>query len=136
MVRTTYLPVIFFLILASCINGKKQATRYDYQSISEAKLPAPVEYSFSADSTYVLALNEKKGTPKHPQNNIRYLVHDLTTNKLVLEDGLDNGSVSFHSDHELKIVLIPGIMKADQSLDDHTYIYDLRTKEKRLLSQQ
>ena len=136
MKKIIYLSVSLLIILVSCVNGKKQATHYDYKAISEEKLQAPVEYTFSADSTYILAISEKKGTPQHPQNNIKYVVHNLETNEVVLEEALDNGSVSFYSGHELKIVLIPGIMRADQTIDDHTYIYDLRTKEKRPLSDQ
>lgn len=125
--------IIFgFVFFLACVNGKTQTS--NYKSVSQEKLSGDIKYVFSPDSSYVLSYVEIEGTAKRPQNNIKYLVHDLKSGEVVYEDALDNGSVGFHSDHELKIVLIPGMMRENQSLDDFTYLYDLKSKEKRSLT--
>lgn len=121
--------LVFFL---ACVNGKTQTS--NYQSISEEKLNGNIEHVFSPDSSYVLSYVETKGTPKQPQNNIKYIVQDLKSDQVVYEGSLDNGSVSFYNDHALKIVMIPGMMRENQTLDDFTYVYDLKTKEKQPLT--
>jgi len=115
--------------LFACVNGKRHPS--DYQSIAQEKLGGEISNVFSPDSTYVLSYVEKEGTNKYPQNNIHFIVQRLNNLEVVYEDVLDNGSVSFYNDTELKIVLIPGMMKKGQTLDDFTYLYDLKSKEKR-----
>ncbi|MBL6445046.1 hypothetical protein JMN32_01920 [Fulvivirga sp. 29W222] len=122
-----------FVFFLACVNGKTQTS--NYKSISEEKLSGQIEYVFSPDSSYVMSFVEIKGTAKHPQNNIKYIVHDLKTDKVVYEDALDNGSVSFYNDHAIQIIMIPGIMREGQSSDDFTYVYDLKTKEKKTLTE-
>ena len=125
--------IIFGLVFSlACVNGKTQSS--NYKSVSEEKLSGKIEHVFSPDSSYVLSYVETKGTAKQPQNNIKYIVHDLKADKVVYEDALDNGSVSFYNDHAIKIVMIPGIMREGQSQDDFTYVYDLKTKEKKTLT--
>lgn len=134
--------IIFYMIVgcsilaASCVNGRKQTTNYQYKVVSEEKLNGQVEYSFSADSTYVLAFTEKKGTAKQPQNHIDFMVHNLKSGEVVYEESVENGTVSFYNEDELKIVQIPGILKQGHTLDDHTYIVNLKSKEKRPLKDQ
>lgn len=131
-----YIMICSSLLLLSCINGKKQTTNYSYKAISEEKLDGDVEYTFSNDSSYVLAFVERKGTAKQPQNLINFIVHDLKAEKVVYEDAVENGSVSFYNEHALKIITIPGIMKEGHTIADHTTIYDLRTNEKKKLTDQ
>lgn len=130
---TTGLSLLALTCLFACVNGRKHSS--DYQSIAQEKLNGEITDVFSPDSTYVLSYVEKKGTNKYPQNNIHFIVQRLNNLEIVYEDVLDNGSVSFYNDTELKIVLIPGIMKEGQTLDDFTFLYDLKSKEKRSFKQ-
>ena len=124
------LGLVFFL---ACANGKTQPS--NYKSVSEKKLRGQIEHVFSPDSSYVLSYVEQKGTSQMPQNNIRYIVIDMSNDEVVLENSIDNGNVSFYSDTQLKVFMIPGIMREDQDRDDFTYIYNLKTGEKHTLTE-
>ncbi|MDN5199940.1 hypothetical protein QQ008_01170 [Fulvivirgaceae bacterium BMA10] len=122
------IPLLLCLFMACTQNnvGTSQ-TPDNYKSIAKSKLGDDAKFNLSPEESYVLCLKETKGSVNQPQNHIKFFVYDLNSKLVVYENAIDNATVKWHSDDQLEIYRIPGIMKEGTSADDYTKIYDVKT---------
>lgn len=131
MKRITLVVTIFFTVfLLSCKNSKNQTNNVDkLQTTAQAALGDDTECQSNKSNTYVLC---QKASPleSSPGNLIKFIVYN-SEGEVVYEDEVSNGSVKWSDeDDKIELFYTPGIMAANQTNDDYTYIYDLTNKTK------
>lgn len=129
-IMTTSLLVIFMLV--QCKNAEQNQAD-GYKALAEQQLGADVEYIPNGDSSFILCFTKQKDE-SNSGYGVSFLVFDAKEMKMVYEEEIGRGTVSWHSDNELALFYTPGIMRNDQTRDDFTYIYHVGTKEKVLKS--
>lgn len=130
--------IILSLMVMAC-SGQNKAqssnTVKAYQEIAETKLESKaINYLANADSSLMLCQSEQKGTAQMPQNQINYLVVEQNSGAILVEGSVHRGSVKWYDAENLEIFRIPGIIAQDQTADDYTEIFNVKTKKSVLKS--
>lgn len=125
---TKAVSLLLLVVLVQCKNAK-QNQEDDYTRMAEQKLGADVEYSPNGDSSMILCFKKRKDE-SNSGYGVSFFVFDTEEKKVVYEEEIGRGTVTWHSDKELALFYTPGIMRKDQTRDDFTYIYHLVSKEK------
>jgi hypothetical protein len=126
------IPLIILVISSvSCaapkISTSTQNSDEPFKELVANKLGEDVLYITNTANSYVLCINEKKGTAQQPRNMILYLVVKLDNNSIVLEDKIEGGNVSWASKNEIEVFRTPGIVRKDQSRADFITLYNVET---------
>lgn len=128
--KSIYMVIIAFFVLscgASKNNNTAQNGKDGYKELAVEKLGDNVTYTMNEDESFVLCVSEIKGTTQQPRNMLSYMVINMKDNSTVLEDKIDGGSVNWVNDTELEVFRTPGIMRNDQTRDDYTTVYNIKT---------
>lgn len=127
--KTKYISVLmlFCFVLVQCKGAKdySESTR----KIALEKLGEDFECIPNEDSSYTLCMSSMKDESNSGMGATFFVV-DNTSGKILFEESIDKGAVSWYSSSKLSLFYTPGIMRNDQSRDDFTFIYDLITEEK------
>ena len=121
------LPALIFVSCASTKESSAEVSALDRcKKIAVEKYGRDLEYAFNDSKTHILCKKESKPTTQNPQHRVEFFVYDTTRNKLLFEDSLPDGKVSWINDHQLQITIIPGIVRGDESNPvPPGYIYDV-----------
>lgn len=129
--------VIVIITLVSCSSTKtstKNSTEEPaYKSVATKKLgTGNVEYLFNASKTVVVCMKASKPTDLMPQHHFIFFVYDVAGDAILHEDEIANGDVTWNNDYQIKVTMIPGIIKDDgkASAQPLGYMYDIRLKKK------
>ncbi|MBI3578118.1 MAG: hypothetical protein HY276_06790 [Ignavibacteriales bacterium] len=129
--------VIAIIMLISCSStktGSKNSTEEPvYKSVAAKKLgTGAVEYLFNASNTVVVCMKASKPTNLMPQHHIIFFVYDVAGDAILHEDEIANGDVTWNNDYQIKVTMIPGIIKDDDKAGTQPsgYMYDIRLKKK------
>ncbi|MEQ9405176.1 MAG: hypothetical protein RIM99_16415 [Cyclobacteriaceae bacterium] len=122
------LIVLCFFLLIQCKNSKQSAP-VEYQKIAEQRLGSDIQYSPNKDSSMILCYKQQKDESGGGYG-VSFFVYDNKSGKVIYDEVIDRGTVSWHSEDEIALLYTPGTMRNDQSRDDFTYIYNLVSKEK------
>ena len=123
--RTSFLLLFSILIFShSC---KKSQT--SYQALAQEKLGEGVEYLSNEEESLMLCSKKTKNL-NSPINSIKYFVFDIKKQEILIEDIVENGTIKWFDERRLEIFFVPGMMGAQQTRDDYTFILDVDTKEK------
>lgn len=124
--------ILCLIVLAACSTSKTTSVAQigDYKALAEEKLGTEAKFEHSPEDDYVLCYKDTKGTPKYPQNSIKYFVYDLKKNASILEDTFGPGEVKWYDAHHLEVFQIPGVMPESKTKDDFTFIVNVKTGER------
>ena len=137
--------IMFLTILVSCTSAKKTSVASQenqhgspavekYKTLAMEKYNDRIDYISNESKTYVLCSKTNKSTPKIPQNSLFFFVYDLKNDRVVIEESVVDGSVTWISDHQIEIIQKTGIVTKDNPDHRQGYIFDLNTGEKSTLS--
>lgn len=102
-----------------------------YKTLATEKYKDDIHYLFNGSGTHVLCIRQPKPTPELPQQRADFFIYDLSTNEIILEDEISNGSVTWRNEHQLQVTLTPGTIKSeDEQGKAAGYVFDLRSKKK------
>jgi hypothetical protein len=107
-----------------------------FQSLAQAKWGDGAECAFNPTKTAVLCYKRSKPTLQIPQQQVVFFVFDVTTDTVIFEDNILNGSVQWRDDFSIVVSVTPGIEKSEVSSPPtrHGYIFDIRTRKTRELN--
>ncbi|MEO1052505.1 MAG: hypothetical protein AAFX87_17870 [Bacteroidota bacterium] len=128
--KVIMLAIVALMAVASKCKQSDTASLEKARELIKEKLGPNAELIESPQGSYILALNKSDGSTQYPQNHISYLVYSLKEHKIVYEDSMDNGHVSWHSDYQLAIEIVPGIEIQGSTRDDYISVLNLKTGEK------
>ena len=119
------------LFIASCgtskVGNSTQVEEGAYKEKATEMLGKDVAFSMNDSKSYVLCLNEIKGTPEQPRNTISFVVINMNDNSVALENKIEGGTVKWADNLMIEIFRTPGIMRDDQSRDDFITLYNVET---------
>lgn len=119
------------LFITSCgvskVSNSSQKFDDNYKKIATEKLEGDIIYAMNEANTYVLCVNEIKGTPEQPRNTISFVVINMIDNSVALENKIEGGTVKWSGNLIIEIFRTPGIMRDDQSRDDFVTLYNVET---------
>ncbi len=124
------LSLVLFVIFIQCKNSKNQNQPIDSLKVkAENALGEGTDCSTNGTSTHILC---QVATPleQGPGSYVSFHIYEIKTGDLIYSEEISNGTVKWATDQSVEIFLTPGIMGANQTPDDYTYIYDLTTKTK------
>jgi len=118
-------------VVISCSSSKPSVNTIDtnetYKELVTNKLGEDVLYIANKTNAYMLCIKETEGSSLQPRNRVSYLVVEINTSGIVLEDKIEGGSVSWASKNEIEVFRTPGIVRKDQSRDDFITLYNVET---------
>ena len=127
--------ILFLLILVSCTSfeadskvGQDNLSENNIREIAIEKFGKDFSIIYNKQRDYILCMKGNKSNIPNT-GSISYFVYDNINNKIVIENKLSNGMVSWYSDYELKIVEIPGIIQKNQT-HENGYILNIKTNSK------
>ena len=126
------LSISLVFILFHCKNAEQTQTD-GFKVLAVQKLGSDVEYTPNEDNSKMLCYVKKKGV-NNSGYGVSFFVYDIKQKKVIYEDEIDRGTVSWHTEQELALFYTPGIMRNDQTRDDFTYIYNLDSERRTLKS--
>lgn len=103
-----------------------------YQAVAKSKYGDRVEFFFNNSRSYVICVAGKdrfKSPFPKISSQLRFFVYDLTSDRILFEESLDNASVSWKKDTLLKVSVTPGIVQTGKSLE-YGYLYDIVARQK------
>ena len=127
--RHTPATLILIFVLG-CGAGKKQGeAAHGYREVAIARLSAPIEYHFNAAQTHVLCLSAgKKGkAPAFPQEPLHFVVCEVASGGVLLEDRMDLGKVFWLDDSRLRVDKQPGAVDEGGQPQSFGYTFDIKT---------
>ena len=123
--------------LACCGTQEKRKTRStqnEYQSIAITKYQGNIEYIFNDSQSHVICLTFSKPQAMHPHPELKFFIFDLSKGKILFEDSLLNAKVSWISNSQAEVELIPEIISGDEDITKSGYVFDVNTMKKRPLN--
>jgi len=122
------LPLIVFVsaafFMGSCkTTVQNQQQSVDAKAIAISKLGNSIESSTSPDGHYALFVQQPNDSPM--KQALKFLVIQITTNKVVLEKTFMPGYVKWIGDSSLELLDMPGIVRGDEDLKDYKKIIDV-----------
>lgn len=119
------------LFIASCgaskVGNTAQVGESTYKEKATEILGKDLAFTKNDSKSYVLCVNEIKGTPKQPRNTISFVVINLNNNSVALENKIEGGTVKWSDNLEVEIYRTPGIMRDDQTREDFITLYNVET---------
>lgn len=106
-----------------------------YRLLAVQKYGQGAEYVQNMSGSAVLCVKESKPTQLYPQHQIAFFVYDMKEKKVLFEDSIPNGSVSWNDGSSLIVRIVPGTIRDDDktSAARPGYIFDLRSGKTRNL---
>ena len=128
--------IIFaFFFTFSCtsteVNDEKEKSSINKSNLNDlAKQKFGENFVFTTNSSkqytlYKSGINVNMG--------LEYFVYDNKNKSILYEGKVPNGDVSWHSEHELKIIEIPGIIQKN-STGENGYIINIKTNSRTKLN--
>lgn len=77
---------------------------------------------------FLLCISNKKSKIQNSEAT-KYFIFDIINNSIIAEEIITSGNISWHSDYEIKIVEIPGIIQKNQ-IKEYGFILNVKTKLK------
>ena len=110
----------------SQINKEKTVTIEKYAELAKDKFGDNFSIQMNSDKTFVLCSNVPKSIKDNEPTAVSYFIYDLKNEKIVFEESIPDGNVSWLNEHQIKVTIIPGIVKRDDEGGSNTeYIYDV-----------
>ena len=109
------------------IKEEKTVEIEKYTELAKDKFGDNFSIQMNSDKTYVLCSNVPKSIKDNRPATVSYFIYDLKNEKIVFEESIPDGNVSWLNEHQIKITIIPGIVKGDEKEEgsDSGYIYDI-----------
>ncbi len=112
-------PLKHFLICIACIlwplactsTRPGQSNTNSYQTLALQKYGEGVKFTPNTTGNLMLCVKAGEQTAQFPYPSAKFFVFELTTNKMLYEDEVGQGSVWWLNDREIKIRTISGILK-------------------------
>jgi len=123
-----FLQLIGFVSVATLMCGCKttapnQQQTEDAKTIAISKLGSSIESFRSPDGHFELFVQQPNDSPmKQP---LKFLVIQINTNKVVMENSFMPGYVKWLGDSALELLDVPGIIRGDEDLTDYKKIIDV-----------
>ena len=132
--------LIPLLLVASCSGAgddiRRAAAGNPIERIATDKFGPGVEYTPNAPGSLVLCSRARKPTSLAPQRTIDFFVYDTSADKIIFEETLSDGDVSWRDDRHLQITIRPGIVKGEDAQQQPvSYLVDVVTHERTPLSE-
>ncbi|MEP2026622.1 MAG: hypothetical protein ABJH98_02105 [Reichenbachiella sp.] len=124
---------ILFIVFVSACNAPKAVNNNStdpipFVQIAEDQLGGTAQCLKNQSETMVLCVNESPSTPEQPRNTVSFMVISLDDSSVIYESSIDGGNVKWFDDERLEIFNTPGYVRQDQTNDDFTKIYELKTQ--------
>lgn len=136
-VKTFFPFAIVIMALTGCssikTDTKNPPEEAAYKITAREKLgPSHVEYVFNASKAFVICMKASKPTDLMPQHHFIFFVYDVANKRIILEDEIANGDITWKNDYQVQVTLVPGIIKDDDTAGNQVlgYLYDTRLKKK------
>jgi hypothetical protein len=103
-----------------------------YEATARRKYGDKVDFIFNNPRSYVICIaGEDKSKIPSPRfsSRLTFFVYGLTSEQIVLEESLDNASVSWEEDTLLKVSVTPGIVQMEGP-KEYGYLYDVVARQK------
>ena len=118
-----YLILLPFLV--ACQPAKKNLSisrEANHQSLIQEWLGGEYEYEANGDGNYWLCKRSAKLRP----GQVVFLVYDLTNQKVIYQESLENGNVEWETDSTVKITAGIGNRTKEYPDGYRTYYFDVR----------
>jgi len=127
--------ILYILFLFNCVSCGSNKNLNDYNSdlaqieeIAQTKFTKPHKVVANENNNYSLVLSRTK-TLKTLFPTVHFFVFDHKENKVIIEDELQAGSVSWISKNEIEATKRGMESKTDSGSRNHKYIFNCKTKE-------
>lgn len=130
--------ILFFILLSALLTlsfecssseetSEKTVTIEKYTELAKDKFGDNFATQMNSDKTYVLCSNVPKSIRDNGPTAVSYFIYDLKNDKIVFEESIPDGNVSWLNEHQIKVTIIPGIVKGDDKEGGSKtgYIYDV-----------
>lgn len=124
----TFACLLIIASLGACKSSEKQKATEEsttYIALAEKMMGTEVAYAFNSDRSYVLAQTDL--SKNMDQKSFSFFVFEMKTEKVVLEKNVESGYVKWLSPTEVEVFRTPGKMRSDQTRDDYTEVYNVKT---------
>ncbi len=112
-------------MLSGCVSGRDSAADESRaRSLALEKLGAGFSIVPSATAEYYLCTQAGKERPGI--TSIRFFVFDAKGDSVIIERGLENGTIAWHNATQLVITKTPGAITGDEGPDAFREIIDLK----------
>lgn len=119
------LMIIPILLIGSQCRSSKDSLNSETNTENVVKEILGSNYDAEVNESGTMTLYQKKDGM-----SVAYVVLVNESEEIIEKGQMDKGTVKWYDDKNLQLFYTPGIMKADQTRDDYTYIYNVRTKSK------
>ena len=137
----TIFNIAIISLLTSCASTEKTPENYEkeaeietnkLESLALQKYKENFVFHKNSSNTFVLCIKQDK-SPNSPVSKLtKYFLYDLDIDELIFEETIANGTVEWLNDHQIRVSLIPGIVRGDEKreAESNSYIFDLKLKKK------
>jgi len=109
----------------SCSSASQ--TQSHFIKVAEDRYGGEVEFLPNESKSFLLCLNRPKVQPGNPQQQVRFILFDVTRDEAVLEDSLDNADVRWLSNDRIEVRTIPEVVSDDGDTGSG-YIFDTHAR--------
>ena len=113
-------PFVLFIATLSCCKaaGIPSQNQGDLQKLITTEIGVNATVKKNSNETFALAFRAQ-------DRRLEFLVIRLTDNKIVVKEKINEGSVTWSGELQIKVNERPGIVKMDSKPEDHTRLINL-----------
>ena len=130
---------LFFLF--ACSSSKKQAEISQathspvedepYRALAVQKYLDHITYLFNSDKSAVVCAKQIESSRLNPFPRLDFFIYDIANRKLIFEDSVQSGKVTWSGENRIKVSLVPGVMPKNESVNTNIgYEYDIMSRRR------
>lgn len=114
-----FLSILFLLALCCCKSSTSSKQEQDtLQKIIDTEIGADAKIEKNKQATFVLAYQSQN-------RSVEYIIVRLTDLKVVIKEKINQGSVTWNGEMQIKVVRTPGMIKKNSKPKDNIQLIDL-----------
>lgn len=117
---------LMFCAITIALAYPVSVTAQQFKRIAKQELKGDVKYIKSPGKDYILCIRESFGTAENPELVFEYMVYDRRKKKMTGDVRTSTGYVSWFDSTHIELIKLPGNMVEGQSVDDYTFIVDVK----------
>ncbi len=131
--RKMFFPwFITILFLMGCSSSQKTFTEKEVllKKLSIEKYGTTFNLLYNTEKSYSVVVSQGKASLQEPNPVLRFFVYDMTKEKIVLEDKVAGGKITWINNEQIEVSVTPGAISTELNNNNYGYLYNVKMNTK------
>lgn len=115
-----------------CSASQKTFTEQEVllKKLAIEKYGAVFNLLYNTEKSYSVVVSQRKASLQEPNPVLRFFVYNMTKEKIVFEDNVAGGKITWINNQQIEISVTPGAISTELNNNNYGYIYNVKMNTK------